>query len=273
MFKRIFKTIFIFGICFGLVTTAHASPVAVSDGSAFITKSEFKSLVNEASSRIEALELHADTQIDIIVASFLARNNIWHPQKQTLTSYTTMVLAPYFITISNYGASGTAQINDRRVLIDEVTKSGLMVLSLYYVCASPSSDANTFKWGYMGSMKNNGCWTSDNGTELTINFYEQTKKSDGTYDAAENKYVCLIGTAQGAKASGGNSDTGYICSFPVSPFEVLIPAYFFVSKRSRVLWDATQLYKFALTNTCQRVRLTENSGQDIRVWISDPIVY
>ena len=170
MLRRIFKTIFILSLCFGTLLNTHAA-VIVSDGSAFITKSEFKALVNEASSRIEALELHADSQIDTLVNSFLGRNNIWHPQKQTLNANTTMELIPYDITLSSYSATGNRTIQSRRVCIEEVKKSGMMVISLFYRAKNTSGTGKTFRWGYTGTMTNNGNWQCDNGIELNVIFW------------------------------------------------------------------------------------------------------
>ena len=275
MFKRIFKTIFILSLSLGVVTNTQAAVTVVSDGSAFITKAEFKSLVNEASGRIEALELHADTQINTLVESFLARNNIWHPQKQTLNTNTTMDLEPCNITLSGNSATGTVLIQSRRICIDEIKKSGMMVISLFYRAKNTSAAGKTYRWGYMGKMTDTGNWTSDNGIELVVIFYEETKSGTTTYNSPERKYVCLIGAAQGAKREKGtgSSTIGHTTAIGLSPIEVLIPAYFFVTKNSRVSWAAQESYKFALTSECVRVSESYNSGQNIYVRIQDPIVY
>ena len=272
MLRRIFKTIFILSLCFGTLLNTHAA-VIVSDGSAFITKSEFKALVNEASGRIEALELHADSQIDTLVNSFLGRNNIWHPQKQELNSNTTMDLAPCNVTLSNYQATGNHTLESRKTCIEEIKKSGMMVISLFYRAKNTSGTGKTFKWGYMGLMKDTGNWQSDDGLELNVIFYEETKKEDGTYNTAERKYVCLIGTTQGAKREASGSTRGHTTAFALSPIEVLIPAYFFVTKKSRISWAAIESYKFALTQEVNKVCEGTNDGQNIYVRIQDPIVY
>lgn len=272
MFRKIFKTIFILSLCFGTLLNTHAA-VIVSDGSAFITKSEFKALVNEASGRIEALELHADSQIDTLVNSFLGRNNIWHPQKQKLNSNTTMDLAPCNITLSSNAATGNATIQSNRVCIDEIQKSGMMVISLFYRAKDTSAAGKTFRWGYMGTMTNNGNWQTDNGIELKVIFYEATKKEDGTYNLDERKYVCLIGATQGAKREASTSTYGHSTAIGLSPIEVLVPAYFFVTKKSRISWAAIESYKFALTSTCVKVCEGTNDGQNVYVRIQDPVVY
>ena len=272
MLRRIFKTIFILSLCFGTLLNTHAA-VIVSDGSAFITKSEFKALVNEASGRIEALELHADSQIDTLVNSFLGRNNIWHPQKQELNANTTMELKPCDITLSNKSATGNKTIVDSRICIDEIKKSGMMVISLFYRAKDTSAAGKTFRWGYTGTMNDQGNWQCDNGIELNVIFYESTKKEDGTYNTAERRYVCLIGTTQGAKREASTSTYGHMTAIGLSPIEVLVPAYFFVTKKSRISWAAVESYKFALTITCNKVCEGTNDGQNVYVRIQDPVVY
>ena len=275
MLKRIFKTIFILVLCFGTVTSTHAAVTSVSEGSSFITKAEFTSLVNEASDRIEDLELQVDTKINELVESFLARNNIWHPQKQILNGNTQMELMPCTVTLSDNKATGEQTIQDRAVCIDEIKKSGLMVISLFYRAKTPTAAGKTFRWGYMGSMSNTGNWMSDDGIELNVVFYEERKTGDISYSSPERKYVCLIGTAQGVKSLKGTGDSqkGHITAIGLSPIEVLIPAYFFVTKKSKISWAAIESYKFALTASCNIVDETHNDGQNVLVWIQDPVVY
>ena len=98
----------------------------------------------------------------------------------------------------------------------------------------------------MGTMTNNGNWQTDNGVELKVIFYEETKKEDGTYNSDERKYVCLIGATQGAKREPSTSTYGHSTAIGLSPIEVLVPAYFFVTKKSRISWAAIESYKFAL---------------------------
>ena len=83
MLKRVFKTILILSICLGITLPTNAA-VSVSDGSAFITKSEFDADVNNLSNRMAYLENSLDAKIDSLVSSYLTRNGIWNGEKQTL---------------------------------------------------------------------------------------------------------------------------------------------------------------------------------------------
>lgn len=276
MFKRVFKTIFILSLCFSTVTNTQAAVTQVSEGSSFITKAEFTSLVNEASGRIEALELHVDTKINELVESFLARNNIWHPQKQTLTANNSMIVKPATVTLSGGKIGKTFVIGDRTQCIEQIRKSGLMIISLYYSIADDSSTGNTFKWGYMGNMNNDGNWTSDNGTEVVVNFFEADKAITNYTDSnLDKKYTCLVGTTQGAKRQPGtgSANRGYTLAFALSSIKTLIPAYFFVTKNKQLVWDIEQLVKFCLTDDVYKVCNGENGGQDLKVWIEESIVY
>ena len=87
MLNRIFKTIFILTLCLGITLPANAGSVDVSDGSAFITKSEMAYQLNNLSNRMTQLENSLDSKIDTLVSSYLTRNGIWNGIKQTLKNY------------------------------------------------------------------------------------------------------------------------------------------------------------------------------------------
>ena len=83
MLNRVFKTILILSICLGITLPVNAA-VSVSDGSAFVTKSEFDADVNNLSNRMAYLENSLDAKIDSLVSSYLTRNGIWNGEKQEL---------------------------------------------------------------------------------------------------------------------------------------------------------------------------------------------
>ena len=85
MLNRVFKTIFILTLCLGITLPANAGGVDVSDGSAFITKSELSYQLNALSSRMIQLENSLDSKIDRLVSSYLTRNGIWNGSTQDLT--------------------------------------------------------------------------------------------------------------------------------------------------------------------------------------------
>ena len=60
--------------------------VSVSDGSAFVSKSEFSASLNNMSNRISIIENTLDAKIDSLVSSYLSRNGIWNGDKQTVVS-------------------------------------------------------------------------------------------------------------------------------------------------------------------------------------------
>ena len=59
--------------------------VAVSDGSAFITKVEFNSNLNILSNRMTAMENSIEAKIDNLVSSYLSRNGIWSGNEQNFS--------------------------------------------------------------------------------------------------------------------------------------------------------------------------------------------
>ena len=84
MINRVFKTIFILTLCLGITLPSNAAGVQVSDGSAFITKSEMAYQLNNLSNRMAQLENSLDSKIDTLVSSYLTRNGIWNGSPQQL---------------------------------------------------------------------------------------------------------------------------------------------------------------------------------------------
>ena len=82
MIKKLFKTIFILTLCLGITLPSNTGSANVSDGSAFITKSEMAYQLNNLSSRMTQLENSLDSHIDTLVSSYLTRNGIWNGAKQ-----------------------------------------------------------------------------------------------------------------------------------------------------------------------------------------------
>ena len=81
MFKKLFKSVLLFSICIGVTVPTNAA-VSVSDGSAFVTKSEFNADLNNLSNRMANLESSLDAKIDNLVSSYLTRNGIWNGELQ-----------------------------------------------------------------------------------------------------------------------------------------------------------------------------------------------
>lgn len=79
---------------------------SVSDGSNFISKSEFSSTINNLSNRVSKIEGSLDAKIDSLVSAYLAKNGIWNGEKQTINKNTLQFgnSYDYFIATMGYGA-------------------------------------------------------------------------------------------------------------------------------------------------------------------------
>ena len=85
MIKKVFKTILILTLTLGITLPSNAAgSVDVSDGSAFITKSELSYQLNTLSQRMTQLENSLDSKIDTLVSSYLTRNGIWNGANQKI---------------------------------------------------------------------------------------------------------------------------------------------------------------------------------------------
>ena len=81
------KKILLFALIIVFPINSFAA-VSVSDGSAFVSKSEFSSTINNISNRMAIMENTLDAKIDSLVSSYLSRNGIWNGDKQTLKNTT-----------------------------------------------------------------------------------------------------------------------------------------------------------------------------------------
>ena len=140
MINKVFKTILILSLCLGITLPSNAA-VSVSDGSAFVTKSEFEADVNNLSNRMAQLENSLDAKIDSLVSAYLTRNGIWNGAKQTLEfdlfsdfwsnatldSRVHRDFSGYFY-LSNTMTIGTKYVcrNKEKTFIQEITKTGML---------------------------------------------------------------------------------------------------------------------------------------------------
>ena len=74
--------------------------VSVSDGSAFVSKSEFTSTINNISNRMSIMENTLDAKIDSLVSSYLSRNGIWNGDKQTFENTSTWASVIFYVSNS-----------------------------------------------------------------------------------------------------------------------------------------------------------------------------
>ena len=63
---------------------SNYAAVSVSDGSAFVTKSEFSTDLNNLENRVSQIEKKKKKKIDGLVSSYLSRNGIWNGSKQDI---------------------------------------------------------------------------------------------------------------------------------------------------------------------------------------------
>ena len=168
-----FKIVFLLLLIFTL-TMASYGQVAVSDGSAFLTKAEFNRNLSNMSSRMTYLENSLDSKIDTLVASYLSRNGIWNGtvQENALSStimsvgfngQTTATAYHYFYydyytdgsQIGNskifinthsdnyYDPVAIGENNTERTLIANVSKSGLLCLTFDKQLSQLNNDFNS----------------------------------------------------------------------------------------------------------------------------------
>lgn len=97
MLKRIFRLILIINLTFSLTLVSIANSVNVSDGSAFVTKSELAYQLNTISIRMSQLENSLDSKIDQLVSSYLTRNGIWNGSEVNINKNETKLYGSDFI--------------------------------------------------------------------------------------------------------------------------------------------------------------------------------
>ena len=153
MIKKVFKTIFILTLCLGISLPANAGNVDVSDGSAFITKSEMSYQLNNLSNRMTQLENSLDSKIDTLVSSYLTRNGVWSGINQSLVktsfiygfgSTTTRDGSVFFNIYNNIYQQQSESLykiqtvgdSGRYTLITKCNKSGMLFFNIdegYYI--------------------------------------------------------------------------------------------------------------------------------------------
>ena len=125
MRRKIIKFIKCLIIIISLFCTNIFAAISVSDGSAFVTKTEFSSKVSSLSNRMDIVENSIDAKIDSLVSSYLSRNGIWsglvinHASSVylNLTQNTTVVLNDFMAMRPRQTVCTAAQVK----------KSGLLV--------------------------------------------------------------------------------------------------------------------------------------------------
>ena len=233
MLNRVFKTILVLSICVGITLPTNAA-VSVSDGSAFVTKSEFSSNLNNLTNRMAQLENSLDAKIDSLVSSYLTRNGIWNGAKQEVLLVKDDIL-PKKVTSSNY----QAVVNDTLAsgtYIDSLNKSGMFVCTYSYRNKNGVNDNRT-RWGYSGNMRNEDNHCSDNGLFLTLNMFEKSGS------ITNQKYSSVFLSTLGWPAARGTILT-YNLYFGLPTSEVYGNVLFFVSKGNEIQYEVREIAHF-----------------------------
>ena len=260
MFRKIFKTILILTICFGLTLPSNAA-ISVSDGSAFMTKTEFMADINNLSSRVAQLEITFDGTLDSKVSSYLEQKGFWKPKTQTFATDGDRVTnqLPYNVTASTGATKDNVQLV-RKTLVTSTSAAGMCLLNLSFK-ANTATTAN-MRWGYMGNKS--GTYFADNNLMLVAHFYE--KEQGATTET--QKATLILGNSLGQIQSGDN--TTYVNIILLPKEEILMPTMFFVSKGSELIWALRESYAFTDLNGAPN-RTGNLSGID--VYIRSCVVY
>ena len=260
MLNRVFKTIFILTLCLGITLPANAGSVQVSDGSAFVTKSEMSYQLNSLSNRMAQLENSLDSKIDKLVSSYLTRNGIWNGIKQTTQSYTIKyknilsIIQTATVTIAGRSdASANPYYNlFSWTVVPKVNKSGLLVMS---------TQCN-HSWDYSMSQTE-GAYKHSMWQGIFTGYIEYGKKlTDTTYE--------ILGSTVGAISANAeyfiSNNVYYTVAVPKSVFNTQI----FVSK------DDTIIASIALMYSGRKSKTTTWSGWTVTYsygcWVDTTVV-
>ena len=260
MIKRVFKTIFILSLCLGVTLPANAGGVQVSDGSAFVTKSEMSYQLNSLSNRMAQLENSLDSKIDKLVSSYLTRNGIWNGAKQNVTDEA-ITIEPFTITLSSNKASGKYTWFTK-TMVESINKSGMY--SGYYAYRDPNSTgtAKTYwRWGYMGDMIEYGKGRAINGMNVCFNV-----KVDGTSTILYSGQI--FGIVGSVDTNTQNTRYALFASIPWSV--MYVPIKFFVNKGDKLLWEVYADYHMSLVSSIGKDNGSYNAFQ---IWLEPGYVY
>ena len=230
MLRKLFKTILAFSLCFGISVSTNANGVQVSDGSAFITKSEMAYQLNNISERMAKLENSLDSRIDSLVSSYLTRNGIWSGSSQSISS--TATNGHSFTSgwgDGNLGTNTASVVHFDECIVDKVSKSGLVFGNFGYGNKHKGLFNN---WYYGCYIANKPGWVWDQNATVQIYFYE-TDQGATTATSGNIKSSVLIGSALGAQNWNGGSYTLLCIALPNWN---LIPFTFFTEKGKQIWW-------------------------------------
>lgn len=137
------------------LTIPSYSAVSVSDGSAFITKSESDAEFNNLQSRMSIFENSLDAKIDSLVSSYLSRNGIWNGANQQLETTDTIGIVGvekntsypnqrYMYYSYPYYNETTDISNWTNVPANHTSFFSMGTHTTYYILKTTSTDVNDF---------------------------------------------------------------------------------------------------------------------------------
>ena len=260
MINKVFKTILIITICFGLTIPSNAA-ISVSDGSAFMTKTEFMADINNLSSRVAQLEIGFDGTLDSKVNSYLEQKGFWKAKKQTFVASSDSMtnVAPANVTNTSGAVKNNVELQ-RKTLVANTSASGMCLLNLSFKANTTTSAS--MRWGYMGNKT--GTYFFDNNLMLVAHFYE---KEEGA-STETLKATLVLGNNLGQIQQG--DATNYVNIIMLPKDEILMPTMFFVSKGSQIIWALRESYAFTdLSGAPDRSTNLSN----INVYIKSCVIY
>ena len=262
-----------------------AAGTQVSDGSAFVTKSELSYRLNNLSNRMSILENSLDSRIDTLVSSYLTRNGIWNGAKQTLGSYKSLTNLSWskcwdVIKTKTYGIVNKVvdgKTDDKYVLVNKTSKTGLVNV----LANNPNTGiaimslANT---GSSGGGKHSG-WKVGTGNYTDHNYYRDlVRYNGGVYlnlyvndDVLYNTKIiaCDCKIEEGLRGYTNYYDAVYLMMW--SPIN--LSAYFFCNKDDTIYWNLEYKAIFGEVAITAGMNSTGFRGQNINFQITACSIY
>ena len=257
MIKRIFKTMLIFSLCLSFLLKTNAA-VSVSDGSAFLTKSELQSSLNNISNRMAQLENSLDAKIDSLVSSYLTRNGIWNGKKVAIDQSETHLVNSDFITTWTSWADQTKTCWTKSALIE---KTGMCVTIVHIEGVKASSFS-----GYRCYLRYfGGTYT---GFEDDVKVVLWMKEKIGSTSYGRNSLV----VAQSQQRLANQPDTSGTCVVPM-PLKNDFVLLGFVSKDNTLELGLTEYtYDFQAGDTNLEGYAFRN-GCYLNIYVADCNIY
>ena len=227
MKRKLIKTIIIVSIV--LYYSFSYAAISVSDGSAFVAKTEFDSVLSNLTSRLSQMENSLEGKIDSLVSSYLSRNGIWNGVKQTLKNSKLDV----FTSLGTLSMQTVYDINQsQKIIVDELSKTGMAIVNITW-----SSSGSYPRLYYLGSTTHT---RTDNASAREFNIYitEQTPTMT-SFDRTERylRSKIQLGTSNYNVTSEG------MYSEVVLPKTGVATAMFFVSKGNK-MWACENFYYY-----------------------------